>query len=395
MKYCIVILDGAAGWPLPGRGNRTSLELAETPNLDSMTREGQLGLARTIPPGMEPSSANACMSILGYDPQKHYRGRAAIEARNMGIAIHDGEAVFRANLVAVGDGRMQDYSAGHITTGEAKLLITALNEDVGDEFVKYYPGLSYRHICKLQGQEDSLMASCTPPHDIPGQPINDFLPRGTGSEILRHLMLRSESVLGEHPVNIARRARGDLAAGMVWLFWSSGRVADMPQFRELYGHNAAVTSAVDVIGGLARMMGMDVLDIPGVKDGLDNDFSAQAAGALEAFNQYDLVVIHIEATDEAAHAGKINDKVAAIEKVDSEVISQIREPGLGSLRVLLMPDHPTPIATRTHAPDPVPFLLWGAGVSGNGARWFTESEARATGLCIEDGWKTMGRLVAE
>jgi len=251
VKYCVLIIDGAAGLPLPERGGKTCLELASTPNLDAMVSQGMVGLVRTVPPGMEASSACACMSILGYDPEKYYRGRAGIEAKSMGIAVDDGEVVFRCNLVAVGDGNMRDYSAGHISTAEAGELINALNESLGSEEVHFYPGVSYRHLCKLRGYKDALEASCTPPHDIPGKPINDFLPHGTGSDVLRDLMRRSEAVLKDHPVNVARRTRGDIPATMIWLFWGSRQVPDMPDFKQAYGLDAALTSGVGLLKGLA------------------------------------------------------------------------------------------------------------------------------------------------
>jgi len=393
MKYCVVIIDGASGLPLPERDRKTCLELANTLNLDSMASEGTLGMVLSVPKGMEPSSACACMSVLGYDPRTYYRGRAAIEARSMGIAIEDGDAVFRCNLVAVRDGKMWDYSAGHISTAEAQQLITALEESLGNENIHFYPGVSYRHICKLKGREDTLLATCTPPHDIPGKPVADFLPRGPGSELLRDLMKRSEAVLGDHPVNVERRSRGNVPATTIWLFWGSGQVPELPPFKQVYGLSGAMTSGVDLLRGLARLSGMSVLEIPGVTDGLDNDYAAQAEGALAALEEHELVVIHIEAPDEAAHEGAIDDKVEAIQRVDSEVISRIRSWRGGDLRVLVMPDHPTPIEVRTHTPDPVPFMLWGAGFSANGAKRFTETEAKSTGVFIKDGYNIMGRLI--
>ena len=395
MKYCIVIIDGASGLPLPERGGKTCLELTPSPNLDAMAKEGTLGLVRTVPLGMEPSSACACMSVFGYDPKVYYQGRAGIEARSMAIPIDPGDVVFRCNLVAVRDGKMWDYSSGHISTEEARQLITALNQSLGSDQIHFYPGVSYRHICQLKGREDTLSATCTPPHDIPDKPIADFLPSGQGSNLLRDLMTRSEAVLRDHPVNLKRMSRGDIPATMIWLFWGSGKVPDMPAFKQIYRLNAALTSAVDVLRGLARMMGMEVLDIPGVKDGLDSDFAAQAVGVLEAFKQHDLVVIHIEAPDEAAHAGSIDHKIEAIHRVDREVLSRLRSWREDDLRLLIMPDHPTPIKTRTHGPDPVPFLLWGAGFTANGAKRFTEAEAKSTGLFIDPGYNIMSKLIGQ
>jgi 2,3-bisphosphoglycerate-independent phosphoglycerate mutase len=393
MKYCVLIIDGAAGWALPERDGKTCLELAHIPNLDAMAQEGIVGLVRTVPQGMEPSSACACMSVLGYDPKVYYRGRSAIEAKSMGIPVADDEVVFRCNLVAVRDGNMWSYSSGHIDTDEANALIAALNEKLGSDEVRFYPGVRYRHICKIKGHDDALLAICTPPHDIPDKPIVDFLPQGPGSDLLRDLMERSKAVLEGHPVNLERQARGDIPATMIWLFWGSGRIPEMPPFRQVYGLGAAVTSGVDLLRGLARMADMAVLDIPGVTDGLDNDYVAQAVGALKALERHDLVAIHIEAPDEAAHAGSIEDKVEAIQMVDKEVVSRMCSWNLDGLRVLVLPDHPTPIKIQTHTDEPVPFVLWGSGFASNGAKRFTEAEAKSTGIFIEDGYNIITKLM--
>jgi 2,3-bisphosphoglycerate-independent phosphoglycerate mutase len=393
VKYCIVIADGASGWPLPERGGKTCLELARTPNLDRMAREGLVGLARTVPEGMEPSSACACMSILGYDPRVYYRGRSAIEAVSMGIPIGDGEAMFRCNLVAVQDGKMRDYSAGHIGGAEAHALVAALNNGIGSETVHFYPGVAYRNVCKILGRPDTLQATCTPPHDISGRPIDDFLPRGPGSDLLRDLMARSRDVLRDHPVNRARESRGDTPATMIWLFWGSGEIPVLPPFGEVHGLKAAMTSGVDLLRGLAKMAGIENLSIPGVTDRMDNDCAAQAESALKALRKHDLVVIHVEAPDEAAHGGRAGDKVAAIERVDEEVVGRLLAHGGNGLRVLAMPDHATPIEARTHKPDPVPFVLWGPGFQSNGAGVFSEAEAKGTGVFIGEAHTMMRRLI--
>ncbi len=395
MKYSVIIIDGAAGLPLPERGNKTCLELADTPNLDALAGGGVVGLARTVPPGMEPSSACACMSVLGYDPKIYYKGRSAIEAKAMNIPIGEGEVVFRCNLVGVIDGKMKSYSAGYISTEESKELIAALNENLSDDNIHFYPGVSYRNILKLKGHEDALEAQCTPPHDIPDKPVAEFLPKGKGSEVLRDLMQRSEKVLQGHPINLSRQSRGDIPATTIWLFWASGQVPTMPPFKEVYGLSAALTSGVDLLKGLGKMAGMKVLNIPGVSDGPDNDYAAQANGAIKALEDSDLVVVHIEAPDEAAHAGSIGDKVEAIERIDSEVIGRLRSYAGDDLRLLAMPDHPTPIATQTHSPEPVPFLLWGKGFKPNGAREYSEAAAKGTGLLVADGYKIMGRFAED
>jgi 2,3-bisphosphoglycerate-independent phosphoglycerate mutase len=392
MKYCVLIIDGAAGLPIPAKGGRTSLELAKTPHLDKMASEGFGGLVRTVPPGMEPSSACACMSVLGYDPTVYYKGRASIEAGSMDIDIGAGEVVFRCNLVTIVDGKMRDYSAGHISTAEAGELIKTINEKLGSDEVEFFPGVSYRHILKLKGRAETLQSTCTPPHDIPGKSVKEYLPQGAGSDFLLDLMARSESIFQDHPVNIARKKRGLFPATGIWLFWGSGQLPAMPTFKKAYGLSAAMTSGVDLLRGLAKMAGMEILDIKGVTDGPDNDNAAQFIGALEALKKHDLVVVHIEAPDEAGHSGSTEEKVKAIEKIDKEVVSRLRQ-YQGDLRVLVMPDHPTPITIRTHTADPVPFLIWGKGVKANGAKRFTEVEASKTGVFIEEGYKIMGRLV--
>ena len=393
MKYCILIIDGAAGLPLAERNGQTCLELARTPNFDVMAVESTLGLARTVPPGMEPSSACACMSVMGYDPTIYYKGRASIEAKSLDIDIGKEDVVFRCNLVTVRDGKMFDYSAGHIGTDEAGEIIKALNEEIGNDEVKFYPGVSYRHILKIKGHEETLKANCTPPHDIPGRLVKEYLPRGVGSDSLRDLMARSETLLRSHKINVGREKRGEPPVTTIWLFWGSGQVPDMPAFKKVYGLAAAMTSGVDLLRGLARMVGMDILDIKGVTDGPDNDNAAQAAGALGSLKSHDLVVVHIEAPDEAGHEGDIGGKIEAIQKIDEEVISRLLACRGEALRVLIMPDHPTPIKVRTHTADPVPFLIWGKGIKSSGAKRFTENEAKRTGVFVEEGYKIMGKLV--
>ena len=393
MKYCVLIIDGAAGWPLAAHGGKTCLELARTPNMDAMAKAGVVGLVRTVPTGMEPSSACACMSVLGYDPQVYYRGRSAIEAHGMSVPVNEGEVIFRCNLVAVRDGRMWSYSCGHISSGEGQALISSLNEKLGSDDVSFYPGVGYRHLCKIKGTEDMLLASCTPPHDIPNKAIAGFLPKGPGSDLLRDLMARSEFVLRDHSVNVKRRARGDIPATMIWLFWGSGKIPAMPAFKEAYGLNAAVISGVDIVRGLARMTRLAVLDVPGVTGDMNNDYMSQAIGTLEALEKYDMVVCHVEATDEAAHAGSVKDKIGAIQQVDREIVSRLRSWDKDALRVLILTDHATPIETQSHVADAVPFVLSGSGFKSNGAKRFTEAEAKDTGVFVKEGYNIMRRLM--
>lgn len=393
MKYVILIIDGAAGHPLPRYSGQTSLDLAKTPNLDSLAKTGQIGLTCNVPEGMEPSSAVACMSIMGYDPKVYYRGRSAIEAFNMGIDIASDEEVFRCNLVAIGDGKMLDYSAGHITTAEARELIVSIDEALGNVNTKFYPGVGYRHILKTRDHQEALEAVCTPPHDISGKPVQDYLPQGKGSRVLRDLMVRSEAVLSQHPVNLARIARGDTPATTIWIFWPSGQLPSLPSFREIYGQRAAMISGVDLLRGLARMAKMDVIDVAGVTDGLDNDYAAQGAGAIKALEDHDLVIVHVEAPDEAGHSGSVADKVKAIESTDSEIVARLKDYKFDHLRLLILPDHPTPIDLLTHTGEPVPFLLCGPGLDPNGAGRLTEAEARAAGFFIQKGYDIIKRLI--
>jgi 2,3-bisphosphoglycerate-independent phosphoglycerate mutase len=389
MKFCVVIMDGASGWPLPSRGGRTCLELAATPNLDRMAAEGYMGTSLTVPPGMEPGSAPACMSVMGYDPVVYYKGRSAIEARSMGVPIEPGEVAFRCNFVTVAEGKMASYSAGHITTEEAGQLIAALNEKLGSESVRFFPGVNYRHICKIKGRQEALGAICTPPHDISGKAVEGYLPAGEGSEYLRQLMKRSEAALEKHPVNVAREKAGKQPATTIWLFWASGQIPGMPPFDQAYGMKAALTSGVDLLRGLGMMAGMEILNIKGVNDQLDNDYAAQVNGALEALKTSGLVIVHIEAPDEMGHKGSIDEKIKAIEYIDSEVIGRLSKWQGGDMKVLVMPDHPTPIEIKTHYAEPVPFLIWGKGVIPNGGRRFTEKEAKKTGSAVDPGYKTM------
>jgi 2,3-bisphosphoglycerate-independent phosphoglycerate mutase len=393
MKYVVLIIDGAAGRPIADRGNRTSLELAETPNLDSLAGEGQLGMTCNVPEGMEPSSAIACMSILGYDPRQYYRGRSAIEAGSMGIGVGPEETVFRCNLVSVRDGKMADYSAGHISTDEASELILALDKELGNSSAQFFPGVSYRHVLKLKGHPETLAAECTPPHDIPGKAIQGYLPRGKGSLILKDLMKRSESILDRHPLNLKKKALGEVAATTIWLFWPSGQLPPLPSFEQSHGVKAGMISGVDLLRGLAQMAKMEVIKVRGVTDGLDNDYSAQAQGALDALERLDLVVIHVEAPDEAGHSGCLKDKIEAIQKTDRYIIGRLREHAGRQLRVLILPDHPTPIDIQTHTPDPVPFLLWGPGFGPNGGQRLTEAAASSTGFKIERGYDIINSLI--
>ena len=394
MKYCIVILDGASGWPIEELDGRTTLAAARTPNLDALAAAGLTGLAATVPPGAEPSSSAACTSILGYDPVADFVGRGAIEAAAMGISLAPDEVALRMNLVNITGGLMSSYSCGHISTTESRAIVADLSDMLSDDTFRFYPGVSYRHILVVKGHPELLDAAYTPPHDISGRPVEGHLPEGPGSEVLLHLMARARTVLEWSAPNSSRREMDEVAATDIWPFWPGRAPQGLTPFRERRGISAALTSGVDLLNGLAVLTGIDRLDIPGVTDGPDNDYAAQAEQALRALRHYDLVVIHVETPDEAGHAGDIAAKIAGIEAIDREVVSRARDFGEG-LRILCMPDHPTPIALKTHVGEPVPFVLAGPGIVHNGAAAFDEMAAATTGLLVDPGRGVVDLLLTE
>ncbi len=411
MKYVVLIVDGASGWPLAALGDHTSLEAAHTPNLDRLASEATVGMAHTVPQGMEASSAVACMSVLGFDPSLYYAGRGPIEAMAMGIDLAPGQVAMRCNLVSVTGGVMASYSAGNISSTEAAELVSALQENLGDERFAFHSGVGFRHILTVRDGGELLETTFIPPHDITDQPVAGRGPVGPGAGLALSLMERSKTVLAGHPVNEARVARGQLPATQIWLFWPGMRPDAMPTFGEAYeGKKAALNSAVDLLRGLALQTGIDFISIPGVTDGLDNDFAGQMAGALDALADHDVVFVHVEAPDECSHAGDVAGKVRAIEEVDRLMVPQIvalaegragegaggrSADGGEGVSLLVLPDHPTPLEIKTHVGEPVPFLMWGPGFEANGAAAFTETEARATGLAVAPGHLLMKRLLSE
>jgi 2,3-bisphosphoglycerate-independent phosphoglycerate mutase len=396
MRYAIVILDGAAGWPHASLDAKTSLQAARTPNLDRLAREGLVGMARTVPPGEEPSSAAACTSILGYDPVADRVGRGAIEAASMGIELAPDEVAMRLNTVTIQDGVMRSYACGHIATEESRALVAELADALGDEEFTFYPGVAYRHILVIKGHPELLDIEYTPPHDISDMFVAEHLPRGAGSGLLIDLMAHARHVLAASSVNANRVATGELPATDVWPFWPGVTPEGMLPFTQRRGLTAAMTSGVDLLNGLAVLTGIDRLEIAGVSDGPDNDYSAQALGGLAALDDHDLVVIHVESPDEEGHAGDAAGKVAAIEAIDRLVMGPVIDYAARErLRVLAMPDHPTPIEIKTHVGEPVPFVIWGPGVASNDAEAYDESSAQATGLVVDPGHGVMDLLLAE
>jgi 2,3-bisphosphoglycerate-independent phosphoglycerate mutase len=383
-RYVVLIMDGAAGWPLAELGGRTCLAAADTPNLDWIASRGTVGTAATVPAGMEPSSAAACMSIIGYDPRSYQMGRGAIEAASLDIEMGPDDVAFRCNLVTVIDGVMADYSAGHIPSSQSHEIVRRLKAVLDSDEVTLYPGLSYRHILKVSGHPDWADAVCTPPHDIHGKPVGDHTPKGPGAEALSMLMSESVEALAHDPLNRERLASGASPATTIWPFWPGKPPAHAPRFDELRQVRAALTSPVDLLNGLARIFSIDRLAIHGVTDGDDNDYAGQMEGALAALDDHDLVFVHVESPDEAAHAGDVSRKIAAIERIDRDMVLRLIEHSSRCpLRVLVLPDHPTPIELRTHIGEPVPFVAFGPGIAAGGSTGLDELTAAGSGLRFE------------
>ena len=388
MKYAIVIPDGAADVPLDELGGKTPLQAARKPHMDWLAAHGRCGLVRTIPPDMDPGSDVAIMSLLGYDPRQFYTGRAPLEAAARGLSLAHDEWVFRCNFVTIIDGRMEDHSAGHISTEEGAALIAELNRVIARERIRFYPGVSYRHLMTLQGE---VSVKTTPPHDILGQPIAPHMPTGPGSEILCTLIQRSEAVLAGHEVNQVRRDLNENPATHIWL-WGQGKMPELPSFADRFGRTGAVVAAVDLVRGLAKLIGWQCIDVPGATGYLDTNYAGKAQGAIEALGQYDVVAVHVEAPDEAGHQGDAAAKVHAIEQIDRHIVGPVLEHlrGLGQpWRMLVMPDHATPCTRRTHLPEPVPFAMAGEGISSVVALDFTEAAAAQSDLHVDRGWELM------
>lgn len=398
MKIAILLGDGMADVPLEELGGRTPLEAACTPALDALAREGTLGLAATIPGGLAAGSDVANLSVFGYDPRECYTGRAPLEAAAMGVSLRAADVAYRMNLVTllVGSGQvfLDDFSADHITSAEAGEIVRTLGERLGHDGFEFYPGVSYRHLMVWRGGESA--AETTPPHDILGRAIQEYLPRGPGADALLHLMTGSQILLKDHPVNLARKERGEKEANSIWL-WGQGRAPRMESYRERFGLRGAVISAVDLLKGIARASGLEAPRVPGATGYLDTDYEAKVAAALEVLGRSDFVYLHVEAPDEAGHSGRVAEKVRAIEDFDRRVVAPVRA-GLEVLgepfSLLALPDHPTPIPLRTHTAEPVPFALYrsdrAGGVPGEA---FTEACAQATGVHVPEAHLLMAHIL--
>ena len=387
-KRVLLVPDGMADEPQAALGGRTPLEAARTPAMDGLARGGVVGLVRTVPEGMPPGSDCANLAVLGYDPTRVFSGRSPLEAASIGVELSPGDVSYRLNLVTVTDGIMKDNTGGHVGAEEARRCIEALEAELGGGPFEFHTGVSYRHLFVWRGGES---VPCTPPHDILDQPVAGHLPGAAAGDVaadspaatLRGLQARADEVLGT------------IRPGTSAWFWGEGTAPAMPRYKDLYGLSGAVVGAVDLVRGIGTLAGFDVLDVPGATGDLDTDYGAKARAAVAALADHDLVWVHVEAPDEAGHMGDLPEKVRAIERVDAEVLAPIlaahERPA-----VLVVPDHLTPLRTRTHAPGPVPFVISEPrpGKGGGGAMAFTESQAAMTGLFVPDGPSLM-RLFLE
>ncbi len=391
-----------ADHPLDELGGRTPIEAAATPAMDRLVAQGLTGQYCPIPEGMPPGSDIGNLSLFGYDPCATFSGRAPIEAANQGIALAADEVAFRCNLVMLADDQMRDFTSGHITTEEARLIIATLNETLAQEFpVAFNTGVSYRHLAVLRNgagaSDDALVATqCTPPHDITGQPYAGYLPSGDGAALLRAMMDRSREVLAGHPVNLDRIARGLNPATSIWL-WGQGRAPKMSTYADLYGMTGAVVSAVDLVKGIGVCAGLQVLDVPGATGWLDTDYAGKVSAALGALEKLDVAFIHVEAPDETAHQGRIDLKMQAIADFDSNVVAPCLEwaERRGDTRVLVAPDHFTLISTKTHAGGPCPFALYGPGVPVGVQTAYSEGVAATSGILIREGHRLVRAFLGD
>jgi 2,3-bisphosphoglycerate-independent phosphoglycerate mutase len=366
--------------------------------MDYMASHGALGMVQVVPREMYPGSDVSNLSIIGYDTREVYTGRSPLEAASMGIELGREDVAVRCNVVALknagADSEMEDFSAGHITSAESAELLKDLQEKVGDKGVRFYPGVSYRNLMVWPGGNDAV--ETTPPHDIHGKKITEYLPRGEGAELLLDLMAASRELFEDHPVNRKRLAAGKPAGNSIWL-WGQGKAPRIETFQEKYGLTGSVVAAVDLIKGIGIYCGLEIVQVPGATGYVDTNYRGKAEHALRELEKKDFVLIHVEAPDEAGHNGSAPDKVRAIERIDKEMLSHLlaRAKDGGDLSILLLPDHPTPVAIRTHAQEPVPFVIYPTpeGLLSYTGKRYTEADARSTGQFVEIGTRLMGYLI--
>ena len=398
MKYIVLVGDGMADYPIKELGGRTPLEVARTPNMDYIARYGRLGRVRTIPEKMNPASDVANLSILGYDPQKFYSGRGPLEAANLGVELEDDDVAFRCNLVTVSNDKLIDYSAGHISSKEAAILIKSIDDSLGTDRIKFYHGISYRHLMLVKRGAEQHLADlkCNPPHDISGQDISKNLPKGEGSEVIIKLMEDSRKILEKHEINLVRIDLKENPANMIWL-WGQGKKPAMPAFQAKYGLSGSVISAVDLLKGLGKILGLDVINVPGATGYYDTDYEGKARAALRSLEEKDFVFVHVEAPDEAGHNGDLREKITAIERFDQLVVGTILKAfkRKKNFRILVLPDHHTPVSVKTHTAEPVVFGIFGKGIIARGFLNYSEKEAQKSDLYFEKGQELMEYFIKE
>ncbi len=400
MKYIVVLSDGMAGRPLKELDGRTTMEAAATPVMDRLAPVSEIGMASMVPEGMAPGSDTANLAVMGYDPRRYYTGRSPLEALSIGVDMNETDVSFRCNLVTLSEEEgdyesrtILDHSSGEISSEDAAVLIGALKEGLEQEGYTFYPGTSYRH---LLVQKDGVESELTPPHDILTKRIGEYLPE---DPVLREMMEKSYEILAHHPLNEARRRQGLNPANSAW-FWGAGKKPCLTSFRERTGLKGVMISAVDLLKGIAVGAGMDRILVEGANGGLHTNYEGKAQAALNALTDggYDFAYIHVEAPDEMGHQGSVEDKIRAIEYVDEKVLGVLTE-GLDrageDYRLLLLPDHPTPIEVRTHTGDPVPYLLYDSTTNYKGEKEYNEKTGRDTGIEWKEGYRLIGHLLQE
>lgn len=400
MKYLLVVGDGMSDYPVKALDGKTPLQVADKPNMDAIAARGRSGLLKTIPDDMESGSDIANLTILGYDPKKFYTGRGPLEAANRGISLDKNDIAFRCNLITEEDGVLVDYSAGHITDGEAAELMKTVKDKLGKPGeIDFYTGVSYRHLLILRNSEYSDEVLCTPPHDVVGSEISKVLPKAKKSEaestaaLLHKMILDSKRILEDHPINARRKAVGEGFGNMIWP-WGQGKKPSMPTLQELYGISGAVISAVDLINGMGIYAGMDVIKVPGATGYYDTNYEGKAYHALKALETHDLVFIHVEATDEAGHSGDCEQKIKSIEDLDKRLIGKLLD-GLKKQEyaIAVLPDHATPVGIKTHAKDPVPFTICSPRIKPDEVKHFDEASAKKGGFGLLEGEELMPLLL--
>ena len=400
MKFAIIIPDGCADEPQESLGNKTPLQAANVAAMDAVATEGVVGRSNNTPATLPAGSDVANLSLLGYNPLEHFTGRAPLEAAAQGIDLGPDDWAVRCNLVTVEDQVMMDFTAGHISSEEAAELLLAAQEKLGDDRLQFYPGVSYRNLLVYRGEGRPAPFSpdtrTTPPHDLTDKTVLDDYPRGPGSDLLNHLMSETVKLFADHPVNVARCAAGKPPATNIWL-WGLGCVPRLTPFAELHGKQGAMITAVDLLRGLASLIGWRRIEVPGATGYLDTDYAAKGRCAVEALDDVDLVCVHVEATDEASHEGNAAAKQEALEEIDRHIVGPIHEAlkRHGSYRILVTPDHPTPLRTKTHSHGHVPFALAGDGVASDSALVYDDPTADHSSLVFDEGWRLMDYFLGD